>query len=101
MPFVRVAAVSELPEGELIEVMHNGSPVAVCRVGGKIHAVSGICPHHGGPLGQGVLEGRMIACPWHAWPFDPETGVCALNSAVSIPVYAVQVIHSDVFVELG
>ena len=100
MPFVRVAAVSELPDGELIEVVHNGSPVAVCRVAGQVHAVSGVCPHPGGPLGQGALEGGMITCPWHAWPFDLKTGACALNGEVRIPVYSVRVTDSDVFVEL-
>ena len=32
------------------------------------------CPHQGGPIGAGQLEGRCLTCPWHGFQFDPETG---------------------------
>jgi nitrite reductase (NADH) small subunit len=43
---------------------------AICNTGDGIHAVDGICPHAGGPLGQGALHGATLVCPWHAWEFD-------------------------------
>lgn len=100
MQLVRVAAAGELLSGELLEVIHDGMPIAVCNAGGVIRAVSGVCPHHGGPLAQGALEDGMITCPWHAWPFNLETGACGVNPEITIPVYSVIETDGSVFVEV-
>jgi nitrite reductase (NADH) small subunit len=72
---VRVAAVADLPEGESTTVSHGKHEVAVFNVGGTIYAINNLCPHAGGPLNEGFVEGTEITCPWHAWTFDlnPET----------------------------
>lgn len=49
-------------------------PVALFNVGGQFYALNWICPHQGGPLGEGKLEGYTIACPAHGWTFDIRTG---------------------------
>ena len=67
---------------------------AVCNVNGEIRALSGVCPHQGGPLGEGALDGAMITCPWHMWEFDSETGQCTLNPDLRIPVYTAR-LHGD------
>ncbi len=36
---------------------------------GKFGAISGICNHVGGPLGEGTLDGDYVVCPWHGWKF--------------------------------
>ena len=100
MAFVRVAAAAEVPQGAVIEVLHRGVPYAVCNVGGEVRALSGVCPHHGGPLGQGALEGGVLACPWHCWPFDSATGVCGFNPDLRVAVYPVRVTDGSVFVDL-
>ena len=42
-----------------------GTHYALCKVDGNVHAIDGVCPHQGGPLGQGMLNGRAIeAVPW-------------------------------------
>ena len=70
MPFVKVGSVSKLPPGSVMEAMVGDGTYAICNADGKIHAVDGICPHSGGPLGQGALHGHILVCPWHAWEFD-------------------------------
>ena len=46
----------------------------VCR-DGRFSAISGVCNHVGGPLGEGTLEGDYVVCPWHHWKFHCETGL--------------------------
>ena len=96
----KVATLEELPPGALIEVEHEGVGYAICNVGGQIRAVFGECPHEGGPLGQGSLEGPVISCPWHCWQFDSATGVCIFGDDVVLDTYPVVVEGNDVLVQL-
>jgi nitrite reductase (NADH) small subunit len=104
MAFTKIATLEELPPGTLIEVLYEGEPFAVCNVGGQIRVLSGVCPHNGGPLGQGALEGPMITCPWHCWQFDSATGTCISGDEVgdhlAVETYEVKVEDGDVFAEL-
>lgn len=70
MAFVKVAELSKLPPGSVMEALVGDGTYAICNAGGEILAVDGICPHSGGPLGQGALHGHILVCPWHAWEFD-------------------------------
>jgi nitrite reductase/ring-hydroxylating ferredoxin subunit len=84
----------------LIEIIQDGEPYAVCNVDGHVRAMAGVCPHQGGPLGQGALEGSLVTCPWHAWQFDPVTGACAFNEELRVPTYPVRVEENDILVDL-
>lgn len=59
-----------------------------------------VCLHRGGPLGQGIIEGDKIVCPWHGWMWDPKTGEAAHSPATKIPVYRIKVERDDVLVEI-
>jgi nitrite reductase/ring-hydroxylating ferredoxin subunit len=72
--WVRLAAVSDLPAGSGGEFVAGGRIVALYNVGGQFHALDGICPHQGGPLGKGALAGCIVTCPWHGFQFDVTTG---------------------------
>jgi nitrite reductase/ring-hydroxylating ferredoxin subunit/multimeric flavodoxin WrbA len=48
--------------------------IALVFKDGEFSAISGVCNHVGGPLGQGRLEGDYVVCPWHAWKFHRRTG---------------------------
>ncbi|HWF07913.1 MAG TPA: Rieske (2Fe-2S) protein [Bryobacteraceae bacterium] len=100
MAFRKVASLDELPQGTLLEIIHNDKLYALCNVGGDVRALAGVCPHHGGPLGQGALEGSFVACPWHAWQFDSATGVCAFNNELRIPTYDVRVEGGTILVDI-
>jgi len=75
MAFVKVGSLSKLPAGSVMEALVGDGTYAVCNAGGEIYALDGICPHSGGPLGQGALHGTTLVCPWHAWEFDCRTHV--------------------------
>lgn len=61
MSFVRVAATSEIPVGRGLLVERDGVSIAVFNVGGgRFHATTPICPHEGGPLADGWVEGDAV-----------------------------------------
>ena len=95
----RVASVDELPhEGELVEFFADDQAVVLVRVDGEIRAVDSVCPHAGGPLGEGELDGNKLTCPWHGWSFDVITGVCAVDDTTRLDTFAVRIDGDDVFV---
>lgn len=100
MPLVKFGPVDSLPPGGVAELENNGSPYAICNVDGKVFCTEGVCPHAGGPLGQGTLNGSMLVCPWHGWEFDCRSGVNDFDEDVQIQTYPVVVQNGDLFVDL-
>ncbi|WP_165243871.1 Rieske (2Fe-2S) protein [Paludisphaera soli] len=96
--FVKMAVREELPVGASKEVEFEGRVYALFNVEGRIAAIDGICPHQGGPLADGPLEGCMVACPWHGWEFDVQTGKTPLGPKIKIDVFEVKVEGEDVLV---
>ena len=96
--FVRLATLEELPLGAAREVEFEGRVYALFNVDGQISAIDGICPHQGGPLADGPLEGTTVTCPWHGWQFDVRTGKTPLGPKIKQTVYEVQVEGQDVLV---
>jgi 3-phenylpropionate/trans-cinnamate dioxygenase ferredoxin component len=72
--FVTVAKVSEIPPGTGRTVDVQGVWIALFNVNGTFYAVDNTCPHSGGPLGEGCLDGDVVECPWHGWRFNVRTG---------------------------
>jgi nitrite reductase (NADH) small subunit len=99
--FVRALALSELSPGQCVEVSVAGKPVALYNVAGAIYATSNTCLHRGGPLGQGMLDGTAVLCPWHAWSWDVTTGENTANPELKIPTYPVKVEDGQVLVQVG
>lgn len=78
MVLEKLANVEDIPEGNGIVVQSKeGVEIALFKVDGKVFALENSCPHMGGPLGEGDLEGCVVTCPWHGWQFDVTTGECA------------------------
>jgi nitrite reductase (NADH) small subunit len=97
--FVKVAAVSEMPEGEM--KIFCGGRVAVANVEGRFHAFDNICPHAEGPLGEGFLDGRTVECPWHNGRWDITTGKGLTAFATTdIVVFDVRVVGGEIEVKL-
>ena len=101
MPFVRAARKEEIPPGTIREFQVDGKPVALANVGGTFYAIDNTCLHRGGPLGQGVLDGGVVTCPWHGWQYDVTSGKIPGNPAVGVSCYKVEVRGDDIWVECG
>jgi nitrite reductase/ring-hydroxylating ferredoxin subunit len=96
----RVAGIEELVEGRGTVVEVEGRTLALFNVDGALYAVDNACPHRGGPLGEGDVEGGIVTCPWHARRWDVRTGGNANNPAVKVACYGVHVEPDGIFVEL-
>src|SRR5579859_7616238 len=100
MAFVRVASLARLGAGSVMEASAGGQQYAICNVGGEIHALAGTCPHRGGPLGQGAVNGTNLTCPWHAWEFDCRTGANDYNPEVLVPTFPVRIAGDDILIDI-
>jgi len=69
-------------------------------VNGFYRAMDNVCLHRGGPLGQGMIEGGKVVCPWHGWAWDPKTGAAEQNPNAKVAVYPLKIEGGDVLVEL-
>jgi nitrite reductase (NADH) small subunit len=87
--------------GEVIEAEANGVAVCVANVEGRLAVLGNVCPHRGGPLGQGWVEGETVVCPWHCWAFNTVTGAAEPPETGRVDVFPVKVEADDVLVELG
>lgn len=74
--------------------------VALYNVDGAFHALDGVCPHQGGPLGQGGLNGCIVTCPWHGWQFDVRNGQHQLNRTYRHPGFTVKIVGEQVLIDL-
>ena len=101
MAFVRAARKSEVAPGSICEFHVGDKSVAIANVAGKFCAISGICAHQAGPLGEGELEGQVVTCPWHAWQYDVTTGKVVQSPSLGVDSYPVEVRGDDIFVDVG
>ena len=66
---------SRLPAPGKLEAMAvDGAQFVVANVGGRYHALDGLCEHAGAPLPEGTLNGCRLTCPLHGWVYDVTDG---------------------------
>lgn len=70
----RIANIDDISEGTMKKHQVEGSEILVARIAGKYYAVQNKCPHFGGDLSQGKLEGSIIKCPRHSSQFNLTDG---------------------------
>ncbi len=64
----------DLAVGDVTTVIAAGRALAVIRTEQGLGVLDNRCPHQGGPLGEGLIEGPWLLCPWHGYEYDPITG---------------------------
>ncbi len=94
--FVRVANLAELEVGSCKAVEANGKTIALFNVNGTIYCLDNTCLHRGGPLGEGMLEGNIVTCPWHMWQYNVCTGENLAESSIRVAAYPVQVEGNEI-----
>jgi len=96
---VDVCRVEEIPEKRAKIVTVAGERVAVFRYDGKLSAVSNVCQHQNGPLGEGRIEGGLITCPWHGYQYKPNCGVSPDPFKEKVPTFKVRIADGHVLLE--
>jgi nitrite reductase (NADH) small subunit len=94
--FVKVASISDVQPGTAISVTVNGAEIALYNVRGKIFATDNTCLHQGGPLGEGILQGEVVSCPWHMWEYNVCTGEKVGDSSVKVSTFPVEIDGKDI-----
>jgi nitrite reductase/ring-hydroxylating ferredoxin subunit/multimeric flavodoxin WrbA len=75
--------------------------IAIFHHDGRLHAISDICNHRGGPLSEGRLHGEFVMCPWHAWEYSVITGKGPEGyDEEQVPVYRLESRDDGVYIEL-
>ena len=100
MKRVPIARLSDLPPRACRSIEVEGLGLALVRLDGELYAFDNTCPHAGGPLGEGQLDGSLVICPWHGWRFDVRTGVRPENPDFRVSCYPVHVRDDTVWVDL-
>lgn len=97
-PAHRLGPVDQIPPGEGRTFAVDGEQVAVFRLrSGRLHALSAVCPHRGGPIADGQLDERVVLCPLHLNAFELATG-CSTTGAAPLRRYEVRLDGDEIVV---
>jgi len=89
--FVPVAKIADVAAGCATTVIVGGREVALFNVDGTFYAIDNRCPHQGGPLAEGFVDGTVVTCPWHAWSFKLTDGKMTLGAFTCVDTYDVRI----------
>jgi nitrite reductase/ring-hydroxylating ferredoxin subunit/DMSO/TMAO reductase YedYZ heme-binding membrane subunit len=99
-PWIVVGDLSEIAEGRaIIGAAPGGERIAVFRSKGGLSAISNICSHQNGPVGEGKVVLGFITCPWHGYQYRPDDGCSPPPFRERIRKYRVQLKGSCVLVD--
>jgi len=100
MSWIKVAKVTDVPTNTGLAVEAEGQALALYKVEDQVYAIDGICPHAGGPMAEGSLNGCLVMCPWHGWEFNVKTGDCDFNPDIKTKTYPVKLEGEDIYINL-
>ncbi|MGF1456835.1 MAG: ferric reductase-like transmembrane domain-containing protein [Alphaproteobacteria bacterium] len=98
--WIEIGRADAIPEDRaVIAPLPGGERVAVFRYDGKVSAVTNVCRHQNGPLGEGRIVDGCITCPWHGWQYRPDDGISPPPFTEKIATYNVRIENGVVFVD--
>lgn len=96
---VDVCALGDIPDDRARVVTLAGERVAVFKYDGKLCALSSVCQHQNGPLGEGRVIDGCVTCPWHGYQYLPESGASPPPFEERVPTFRVTVVGERVLVD--
>jgi nitrite reductase/ring-hydroxylating ferredoxin subunit len=96
--FVEVCPAESIRENRARVVSAGGERIAVFRYNGRVSALSNVCAHQNGPLGEGRIIKGCVTCPWHGYQYLPDSGTSPPPFHEKVATYRVRVIDGKVFV---
>ncbi len=102
LPFVEIIPLARCRKNGGTYIEHAGFELAVFRLkeSDSICVIDNTCPHAGGNLSGGDLEGTIVRCPWHYWTFDLTTGACTDAPRARVRRYRSEIRDGVVWVDL-
>ena len=112
---IRLTSIDDLPEGNMKKYQVQDIEILIAKIGGKYYATQNKCPHFGGELSKGKLEGSIVTCPRHGSQFNltdgsvvrwlKGTGLISsigktLKSPQKLITYSVKIEGQDIMVEI-
>jgi nitrite reductase (NADH) small subunit len=96
--WVEIGRIDDIPARGARTVRTSGPPIAVFRTGeDEVFALVDRCPHRGGPLSEGIVSGRSVACPLHNWVIDLDSGQARAPDTGCAPSIPVRLVDRRVF----
>ena len=91
--WVEIGRVDDIPQRGARRVTRPGAgvPIAVFRTADdEVFALVDRCPHRGGPLSEGIVQGCAVACPLHGWVVQLKSGKAEAPDEGSVQTVAVK-----------
>lgn len=106
MKYVKVAQINELPAGNKKKIILENKTILLTNIQGNYYAMDNTCPHMGGSLYDGSLNGNNIACPKHGSVFDVRTGKVVHKGKIlfvkvkvnDVAIYPVKIEDTDILI---
>jgi len=95
--WVDVGPVEEIEDARAKVVCLSGERVAIFRYDGMLSAISNVCQHQNGPLGEGKIIDGCVTCPWHGYQYLPASGASPAPFTEKVPTFRVRVDGGRVF----
>jgi nitrite reductase (NADH) small subunit len=90
--WIEVGTIDDIPQLGSRVVKTSDGDIAVFRnAEDEIFALLNRCPHKGGPLSEGIVYGKTVACPLHNWCMELNSGQVVAPDEGCVPSYPVQV----------
>ena len=100
IPWVMAGHVGNiLPNKGFVVPIVGGERIAIFRYGNKLSAVSNVCAHQNGPIGEGKIIDGSITCPWHGFQYRPEDGCALPPFTEKIPTYRLRLQGEQILVD--
>ena len=97
--YVAICRFDEIPEKCAKVVSISGERVAIFRYDGKVSAISNVCQHQNGPLGEGRIIDGCVTCPWHGYQYRPESGAAPAPFKEKVPTFRAKLVDGLVLVD--
>ena len=100
IPWMLACHVNDLvPDKGFVVPTIDGERIAIFRYDNKISAVSNVCAHQNGPIGEGWIIDGCITCPWHGFQYRPEDGCALPPFTEKMPTYRLHLQGEQIFVD--
>lgn len=98
----KICKLEEIPQlGSRVVKQAKGGDIAVFRTAeDEVFALHDHCPHKGGPLSQGIVHGKRVACPLHGWNIELDSGEAAAPDVGSCGKFEIKLEAGDVYLKV-